>query len=145
MYTFSLILAVFLTGLGIGSSSVHSWRGEPCRAAFALVLCQCSCRGHRLDRGQISQSLPTGQSSRSCRRALVHLSARPDRCLWAVLPPACLGEQASAGAAASLPGQDPGRLVGGVYAANTIGGIAGALVFSLLLIPVIGTAGASGC
>ena len=39
-------------------------------------------------------------------------------------------------------GQDPGRLVGGIYAANTIGAIVGALVFSLILVPTIGTAGA---
>jgi spermidine synthase len=38
-------------------------------------------------------------------------------------------------------GQDPGRLVGGVYAANTVGAIVGALSFSLVLIPRIGTAG----
>ena len=52
------------------------------------------------------------------------------------------GELPLALAAVAAPGQDPGRLVAGVYAANTIGGIAGALVFSLLLIPLIGTAGA---
>jgi spermidine synthase len=32
--------------------------------------------------------------------------------------------------------------VGGVYAANTVGAIAGALVFSLVLVPAVGTAGA---
>ena len=36
-------------------------------------------------------------------------------------------------------GQDPGRLVGGVYAANTVGAIVGALSFALVLIPWIGT------
>ncbi len=36
-------------------------------------------------------------------------------------------------------GQDPGRLVGRVYAANTAGAIIGALGFSILLIPGIGT------
>jgi spermidine synthase len=45
-------------------------------------------------------------------------------------------------AAVSSHGQDPGRLVGGVYAANTIGAIAGALLFSLVLVPRFGTAGA---
>ncbi len=66
------------------------------------------------------------------------------RCLWAVLPPAFLWGASFplALAAVASRGQDPGRLVGGVYAANTIGGIAGALVFSLLLISAIGTAGA---
>jgi spermidine synthase len=66
------------------------------------------------------------------------------RCLWAVLPPACLWGASFplALAAVASRGQDPGRLVGGVYAANTVGAIAGALVFSLLLVPAIGTAGA---
>jgi spermidine synthase len=66
------------------------------------------------------------------------------RCLWAVLPPACLWGASFplALVAVASRGQDPGRLVGGVYAANTIGAIAGALVFSLLLVPAIGTAGA---
>src|SRR5262249_4470656 len=66
------------------------------------------------------------------------------RCLWAVLPPACLWGASfpMALAAVAARGQDPGRLVGGGYAANTIGAIAGALVFSLLLVPAIGTAGA---
>ena len=36
-------------------------------------------------------------------------------------------------------GRIPGRLVGGVYAANTVGAILGALLFSMVLIPRIGT------
>ncbi|MDP2998572.1 MAG: fused MFS/spermidine synthase, partial [Bryobacterales bacterium] len=36
-------------------------------------------------------------------------------------------------------GQDPGRVLGRVYAANTAGAIVGAVAFSLLLIPEIGT------
>ncbi len=66
------------------------------------------------------------------------------RCLWAVLPPACLWGASFPLALAAIGsrGPDPGRLVGGVYAANTIGAIAGALVFSLVLVPSIGTAGA---
>ncbi len=64
------------------------------------------------------------------------------RCLWAILPPASLWGASFplALAAVASRGQDPGRLVGGVYAANTIGGIAGALAFSLWLVPAIGTA-----
>ena len=64
------------------------------------------------------------------------------RCLWAILPPACLWGASFPLALAALAsrGQDPGRLVGGVYAANTIGAIAGALLFSLWLVPAIGAA-----
>src|SRR5262249_15452277 len=35
--------------------------------------------------------------------------------------------------------QDPGRLVGGIYAANTVGAIIGALAFSVLLVGWVGT------
>ena len=44
-------------------------------------------------------------------------------------------------ASAAAEGEDPARLSGEVYAANTAGAIAGALAFSLFLIPAIGTAG----
>jgi spermidine synthase len=42
-------------------------------------------------------------------------------------------------AAVASRDQDAGRVVGRVYAANTIGAIAGALAFSLLIIPGLGT------
>ena len=63
------------------------------------------------------------------------------RALWVVLPPAALWGASFPLALASVaePGQDPGRLVGGVYAANTIGAVAGALMASLLLIAWIGS------
>ena len=63
------------------------------------------------------------------------------RCLWAILPaPLLWGASFPLALAAVSPrGQDPGRLVGGIYAANTVGAIVGALSFSLLLIPLVGT------
>jgi spermidine synthase len=42
-------------------------------------------------------------------------------------------------ASAAAEGEDPARLSGDVYAANTAGSIVGALTFSLVLIPAIGT------
>ena len=44
-------------------------------------------------------------------------------------------------AAAAADKEDPARLTGEVYAANTAGSIVGALAFSLVLIPAIGTRG----
>ena len=63
------------------------------------------------------------------------------RCLWAILPPAILWGASFpfACAAVASRGQDPGRLVGGIYAANTLGAIVGALGVSLVLVPWIGT------
>jgi spermidine synthase len=66
------------------------------------------------------------------------------RCAWAVLPAAILWGASFplALAAAAGPQQDPGRLVGGVYAANTVGAIGGAVLFSLVVVPALGTQGA---
>ena len=65
------------------------------------------------------------------------------RCLRAILPATLLWGAsfplALAGAAAE--GEDPARLSGEVYAANTAGSLVGALAFSLVLIPAIGTRG----
>ncbi len=56
----------------------------------------------------------------------------PATLLWGASFPLAL-------AAAAANREDPARLTGEVYAANTAGSIVGALAFSLLLIPAIGT------
>ncbi|HYR44375.1 MAG TPA: SAM-dependent methyltransferase, partial [Terriglobia bacterium] len=63
------------------------------------------------------------------------------RCAWAIFPATVLWGASFPLALASVagPGQDPGKLSGQIYAANTAGSIAGALVFSLVLIPTAGT------
>ncbi len=146
VYTFSLVLAVFLIGLGIGSSLGAFLARQAARARVALGACQWLLTAAiAWTAVMISESLPYWPIAPV-------LSPSPwytfqldlVRCLWAVLPPACLWGASFplALAAVASRGQDPGRLVGGVYAANTIGAIAGALVFSLLLLPALGTAGA---
>src|SRR5262249_59799447 len=57
------------------------------------------------------------------------------RGLWAVLPGPILWGASFPLALASVarPGQDPARLVGGVYAANTVGAIFGSLAASLVI------------
>ena len=59
------------------------------------------------------------------------------RCICAILPATLLWGASFplALAAAAEPGEDPARLSGEVYAANTAGSIVGALAFSLFLIP----------
>jgi spermidine synthase len=146
VYTFSLILAVFLTGLGIGSSLGALLARRADSARVALGACQWLLTAAIAWTAMIiSESLPywpvvPGLSPSPWYNFQLDLV----RCLWAILPPACLWGASFplALAAVASPGQDPGRLVGGVYGANTIGAIAGALVFSLLLVPAIGTAGA---
>src|SRR5262249_891414 len=63
------------------------------------------------------------------------------RVLWAVLPAACLwGASFPRALAAAAPRHvDPGRMAGTVYAANTVGAIVGAVAFSIILIPTLGT------
>ncbi len=146
VYTFSLILAVFLIGLGIGSSLGASLARRIGSPQGALGACQWLLTAAiAWTAMMISRSLPywpiqPGLSSSPWYTLQLDLV----RCLWAVLPPACLWGASFplALAAVASRGQDPGRLVGGVYAANTLGAIAGALAFSLLVIPGIGTAGA---
>jgi spermidine synthase len=59
----------------------------------------------------------------------------PATCVWGASFPLAL-------AAAAEDGQEPGHLVGGLYAANTAGAILGALLFSMVMIPGVGTQGA---
>src|SRR5499427_4898893 len=63
------------------------------------------------------------------------------RSLWVVLPAAILWGASFplALAAVAARGQDPARLVGGVYAANTVGAIVGSLGASLILVAWLGT------
>jgi spermidine synthase len=63
------------------------------------------------------------------------------RCLWGVLPAAVLWGASFPVALAALtsPGRDPGKLVGGVYAANTVGAILGAVAFSVFVVRYYGS------
>jgi spermidine synthase len=143
VYTFSLILAVFLVGLGIGSTVGSTIVRGTRHPRVALGSCQLLlCGAIAWAAYSLCCSLPYWPID-------VSLSASPwnsfqldlMRCVWAVLPAACLWGASfplALGAAAAR-GQDPGRLAGAVYAANTIGAIVGALVFSMLAIPGLGT------
>jgi spermidine synthase len=63
------------------------------------------------------------------------------RAFWVVLPAAILWGASFplAIGAAAREGEDAGRLVGGIYAANTVGAIVGAIVTSLVLVAAIGS------
>ncbi|MGH7500358.1 MAG: fused MFS/spermidine synthase [Longimicrobiales bacterium] len=146
VYTFSIILAVFLTGLGIGSG-VGSFAARMVKQPrFALGLCQILIAlGLAWTATMLARSLPYWPVNPS-------ITANPwflfqidvVRTLWAILPATVLWGASFplAVAATASPGQDPARLVGGVYAANTVGAIAGAVGFGMLVIPSLGTQGA---
>jgi len=142
VYTFSIILAVFLVGLGIGSSmGAVLARGQKPR--IALGFCQVLlCGAIAWTAYALARSLPFWPIDPSLSKGpwfTFHLDLM--RCVWAVLPAAILWGASFPLALAAVVSsdQDPGRLVGGVYAANTVGAILGAVGFSLLVIPTWGT------
>ncbi len=137
VYTFSIILAVFLIGLGIGSAvgvanvaiyetaSGWRWRCVNCcsraRSPGPLIRLRSrfrigrSIRRYRPVRGSPSSSICCAASGRFCLPAI----------LWGASFPLAL-------AAAAWRGEDGGKLVGEVYAANTVGAILGAVGFSIV-------------
>jgi len=137
VYTFSMILAVFLLGLGIGSSAgaaIGRASANP-RALFGwsqMFLCGAIAWSAYM----LTQSMPYWPINPSISSD-VWFNFQLDfvRCMWVVLPGSILWGASFPLALASLVsrGQDPARLVGGVYAANTVGAIVGALGASVLL------------
>jgi spermidine synthase len=142
-YTFSLILAVFLFGLGIGSSAGSAVAPRLARPRVALGWCQmllCACMAWAAY--TLSQSLPYWPLNPSATASpWINLQVDGVRSLFAMLPAAILWGASFPLALASVAsrGQDPARLVGGVYAANTVGAIIGSLGASLVLVAWIGT------
>jgi spermidine synthase len=142
-YTFSIILAVFLATLGLGSvagSYVARTSTNP-RVAFAW--CQGGAvLGIAWTAWAIAAQLPYWPVNPSLAQEAASLFQLDlARTIWA-LAPAPLFWGASfplAVAAVADEGQDPGELLGGVYASNTAGAILGALAFGVLVIPWIGT------
>lgn len=145
VYTFSIILATFLTGLGIGSSAGAVWARRVARARVALGVCQLLIAVAAAWAVLIINKIPywpidpfeiTKQSG-PWHMFLIDIL----RSACAVLPAAVLWGASFPLALAAVAGrnQDPGRMVGGVYAANTVGAIVGSLAFSMLAIPQIGT------
>ncbi len=145
VYTFSIILAVFLVGLGIGSSIGSVVSRHSLRPRLALGVCQLLLMGAIAWAAYaLAKSLPYWPVNPSlCQNPWINFQLDLVRCVWAVLPGAILWGASFPLALASvvLPGREPGRIVGGVYAANTVGAIAGSLAFSMVLIPWLGTRG----
>ncbi len=142
-YTFSIILAVFLAALGVGSAAgsyLARTVDDPRRAlgvCQALVIVSLAWSAYvilaALPYWPINPSITTS--------AWFTFQIDVVRAVWAMVPaPLFWGASFPlAVAAAAERGQDPGRLMGSVYAANTVGAILGALGFGLIFIPWIGT------
>ncbi len=143
VYTFAIILAVFLAGIGIGSSVGSAIARTTTRPRALFGWCQILLAAAiAWTAFMISRSLPywpidtyiVTASSTAFQLDIV-------RCFWAILPPSLLwGVSFPLALAAAAPRhKDPGHLVGKTYASNTIGAIAGSLGFSLFIIPQFGT------
>lgn len=142
VYAFSIILAVFLAGLAAGSGLGSALAR---RAASPMAL---------LGVGQLFAAAGIAWTAYTLARTLPYWPIDPAlttspwisfqvdvvRCLWAIMPPAVLwGAVFPLALAAARRGQDPGRLVGGIYASSTVGAIIGSLGFSLVLVPWLGS------
>jgi spermidine synthase len=143
VYTFSIILAVFLLGLGLGSAAA-SWLGRRIEnAAAALGACQfLLVLAIGWAAFMVDAVLPFWPIDRALAPSpWVNYQIDVLRCACAILPATILWGASFplAMAAASSRHKDAGRIVGAVYAANTVGSIIGALGTSLILIPWFGT------
>jgi spermidine synthase len=143
VYAFSLIVAVFLIGLGIGSTIGSSLSHQMKRPRVALAWCQVLlCATMAWAAYMLTESLPWWPIDPSISSTpLFNFQLDLVRSLWVVLPAAILWGASFPLALASVAsrGQDPARLVGGVYAANTVGAIVGSLGASLVLVAWIGS------
>jgi spermidine synthase len=143
VYTFSIILAVFLTGLGLGSSTGAALSQRIRHPRLALACCQVlQVATIAWAAYAIALSLPFWTMT-ELELANPWMKFRGDllRCAWAILPAAVLWGASFplALAATTSPGGDAARSVGQAYAANTLGAIGGAVLASMLLIPALGT------
>ncbi len=143
VYTFSLILAVFLFGIGIGSSlgSILARGLERPRLALGWVQ-MLLCAAIAWAAYTLALSLPFWPIDPSIAMSpWYNFPLDLARAFWVVLPASILWGASFPLALASVAskGQDPARLVGGVYAANTVGAIVGALGGSLLMVTLLGT------
>ncbi len=146
VYSFSIILAVFLVGLGIGSGA-GSLLARMCpRPRLVLGLIQMLLAGAIAWAALIiSRSLPYWPVNPGIYTGdwgpwyIFQLDLL--RAAWMILPATILWGASFplAIAAVASPGQDSGRMVGAIYAANTVGAILGSLFFSLIVVPQLGT------
>jgi spermidine synthase len=145
-YTFSLILAVFLMGLGIGSSIGAAIARQFPNSRVPLAFCQLLlCGAIAWAAHTTGTSMPywpiNPSIGKTAEAPVFQFELDLLRAFWVVLPGAILWGASFplAIGAAAREGEDTGRLVGGVYAANTVGAILGALLTSLILVAAIGS------
>jgi spermidine synthase len=143
IYSFSVILTALLLGLALGAvvgSAITRSSEKPTRdlgLSQTLLTAAIAWGAYALTRSlpywQIDPVLSASTS--------VNFHLDMSRCLWAMLPAACLcGVTFPMALAALARGEtDFGGLTGRVFAANIIGATVGAAGFSLVLVNFLGT------
>jgi spermidine synthase len=145
VYTFSLILAVFLAGLGIGgfAGSTLAKRSSNPRSALSIVQVMLAA-AIAFGAWAIVNVLPLWQPTGSF---LPDVHTTPSlgfafdaaRCAFALLPATMLWGASFPLTIAAGRSRDFGGHVAHVNATNTIGALAGALAFTLIGIPLLGS------
>ena len=142
-YTFSLILAVFLGGLGLGSTGGAVIARTTDNARTALGWCQLLLVASIAWAAfALTQSIPYWPvDPQLASRPMFTFQMDLVKTMFAVLPGAILWGASFPLALAAVGSRDadPGVVVGTTYAANTVGAIVGSLLASLVLIPQLGT------
>ena len=144
VYTFSIILGVFLFGLGLGSalgSLIARTNTRPVRAlAWVLALQVIAIPWAAYASSVVLPLWPINYALG--KDPWIFFQMDLARSAWVLLPPTLLWGASFplAIAACTRPGEDRARSVASVYVANTLGAIVGALG-ATFLIPLIGTHG----
>jgi len=142
VYTFSIILAVFLAGLAIGSGA-GAWLGRTSlRPRLALAACQLLQVGAIAWAAHaMAKSLPYWPVDPQAHSSVAKFRFDLLRCAWAILPATVLWGASFPLAVASVAGAglQTAAVVSRAYAANTLGAILGAVLAGMALIPLLGT------
>ena len=142
-YTFSLILSVFLIGLGIGSTIGADIARRIPNPRVALGYCQLAlCATMAWAAYTAGASMPYWPINPAISTDLSYIFQLDlIRAIWVLLPSTLLWGASFPLALGAVAREidDPGRVVGRVYAANTVGAIVGALATGLVLVGTVGS------
>jgi spermidine synthase len=140
-YTFSILLAVFLSGLGVGSWG-GAWLARRLRSPRNLLAMTQLLLVAAIPFGacMIVDVLPYWLHARDASQSLVtRMGLDLIRAFAAFLPATILWGASFPLAVATVADErrDSAKLVGGLYAANTLGAIVGTLLVSLIAVPFV--------
>ena len=140
VYTFSLVLAVFLSALGLGSAAGAAVGKKTDAPRVLLGACQwLAAIAVAWAAFMLSAVLPFWRDTTTAGSIAPTLAIDLLRATIAVAPAAFFWGASFPLAMASTRGGDASQMAARVYGCNTFGAIAGALLASLLLVARLGT------